>query len=253
VLSADYESNHEKPYYLKVSLHDYDRTSELEPNDTIETANLYIDQPIKGTIFPANDLDYFRVQITEPTLLTADVVFDESVDGMIRLFDLSGKKLVETNYFKDGKNGRIPSWYVKADTFVEISAKTKKQQEATYELTVTKNSYEEGFEIEPNNDKEHATRITGKIIKGYLSYRKDRDFFLLDYGKRVTKKFVVTGIENASFTVSLTDQYGYITRSEKVSKKSGITFRDMIDGKAYLIVDAEKENPFEPYTITVGD
>jgi hypothetical protein len=253
VLSAEYESNHEKPYFLKVTLKDYDRTSELEPNDSIETANLYIDHPIKGSVFPANDKDYFRIQITEPVLLTADVSFNEGVDGIIRLFDLSGKKLVETNSFREGKNERIPSYYVKTDTFIEVSAKTKKQQEAAYELNISKSPYEEGFEIEPNNDRDSATKITGKTIKGYLTYRKDRDFFFLDYSKRVAKKFVITGIDNASFTVSLTDQYGYIIRSERVSKKAGITFRDMIDGKAYLIVDADKENPYEPYTITVGD
>ena len=91
------------------------------------------------------------------------------------------------------------------------------------------------------------------MITGYLNYRNDKDFYLIDIGKRSTKTFIVTGIDGSVFKISITDPAGYITRTEKVSSKKGIKFKESIDGKGYIIIESVKEKSGEPYTIQIED
>ena len=55
---------------------------------------------------------------------------------------------------------------------------------------------------------------------GYLTGRKDKDWYVYECGPRSNRSVTVTGIEGAAFTVSITDQNGN-EREEFVATKIG--------------------------------
>jgi hypothetical protein len=61
----------------------------------------------------------------------------------------------------------------------------------------------------------------------------------------------VTGIENALFTVSITDQNGIIIRSEKINGKKARSFKEIFDKRGYIIIESRNEAATEPFEITV--
>jgi hypothetical protein len=253
ISSVNFESDPDKMYTLKTEIKDFDKSFELEPNDSIETSYEISDNTVKGSIFPDSDRDFFRVKVTEPSFVSAYAEFSESVDGTLAVYDSDGRKMFESNSFPAGRKEIISPIFAKSDIFLEVSGKVKNgNKDATYSLFTAKEAPEDGLEIEPNDTKSAAQKISGKI-KGYLHYKKDKDFYLLESDGRATKTFKITGIANAVFSVSLTDSHGYIIRTERVSNEKGISFRDMIDGKAYLIIESEREVQGEPYTVTIGD
>jgi hypothetical protein len=253
VYSASFESDHENPYHLKVEIKDFDRSFELEPNNSISDAYVLPDMPVRGTIFPSDDRDFYKITCADPVLFSAAITCTDGLDGVLGLYDSQGKKICEVNTFGPGKPERIAPIYVKGDVYVEVSSHGKVQsKDASYEITIMKEPVKDDSEIEPNDVQAQAQKIGSKIT-GYLNYKKDKDFYLIESPTRTNRKFTITGIDKAVFTVSLTDSHGYIMRSEKVSTEKGISFKDMVDGKAYLIIESEREIPFGPYTVTIGD
>jgi hypothetical protein len=253
VYSASFESEHETPYHLKIEIRDFDRSFELEPNNSIADAYVFPDMPVKGTIFPSDDRDFYKITCTEPVLFSATLTCADGLDGVLGLYDGQGKKICEVNTFGAGKPERIAPIYVKGDVYAEVSSRGKVQsKDASYQIEILKEPVRDDSEIEPNDSLSQAQKIGSKIT-GYLNYKKDKDFYLIESSARMNRKFTITGIDKAVFTVSLTDSHGYIVRSEKVSSEKGISFKDMIDGKAYLIIESEREVPFGPYTVTIGD
>lgn len=253
VSALNFESDPENPYKMKIDIKDFDKSFELEPNDSLETAYTVFENSVKGSVFPATDRDFFKIPVTEPSMISAYADFPDSVDGTLAVYDSDGKKLFEVNSASAGKKEIISPVYTKSDIFIEVSGKIKNNlKDANYTLNIAKEAPEDGLEIEPNDTKSTAQKIDSKI-KGYLHYKKDKDFYYLESSGRSTKTFKVTGIDNAVFTVSLTDSHGYIIRTERVSGAKGVTFRDMIDGKAYLIIESEREVQGEPYTVTIGE
>jgi hypothetical protein len=147
----------------------------------------------------------------------------------------------------------IPDIYSDDQLFCELSALSgKNDSELTYRLAVATTDYTTDFEKEPNDTKETATKFAPPTMKGYLTYRDDKDWYLYETGPQQTRNVTVTGIEGAAFTVSITDQNGAVIRTEKISGKNPKSFKEIFDRRGYIVVESQKEITTEPYTITVG-
>jgi hypothetical protein len=81
-LVRDYE-NSEQPYRLTVTVVPDNGTEEREPNNTPETATpISLNHPIRGTIHPKRDVDYFRLDLSAKPVKTA---IKASVTGVLKL------------------------------------------------------------------------------------------------------------------------------------------------------------------------
>ncbi len=76
---------------------------------------------------------------------------------------------------------------------------------------------------------------------------------MLEYKKRVRKKFTLHGIKNSEIKISITDPLGFVIKTESVNDANSISFNEMIDSKGYVIIESVKENYDEPYTIELGE
>ncbi len=57
--ASNFESNCNTPYELQLTTRNYDYSTELEPNNNFETANLIMKDEISAKIFPEGDRDYY--------------------------------------------------------------------------------------------------------------------------------------------------------------------------------------------------
>ncbi len=81
-LVRDYE-NAEQPYRLTATVVPDDGTEEREPNNTPATATpIALNRPIRGTIHPKKDVDYFRLDLSGKPVKTA---IKASVTGVLKL------------------------------------------------------------------------------------------------------------------------------------------------------------------------
>ena len=95
----------------------------------------------------------------------------------------------------------IPDIYADGKIFCDLSALSGKNDgDHPYKIGMTSTDYTTDMEKEPNDTKETATRFAKPTMKGYLTCRKDKDWFLYEPGTRQTRTLTITGIEGAAFT-----------------------------------------------------
>jgi len=81
-LVRDYE-NSEQPYRLTATVVPDDGSEEREPNNTPATATpIALNRPIRGTVHPKKDVDYFRLDLSGKPVKTA---IKASVTGVLKL------------------------------------------------------------------------------------------------------------------------------------------------------------------------
>ncbi|MGL4370079.1 MAG: hypothetical protein ACRCUT_10475, partial [Spirochaetota bacterium] len=148
----------------------------------------------------------------------------------------------------------VTSLYVSDMIYIDISAAGgKSRSESPYTLNISSKEYTPDAEKEPNNSKSTANNLQSRTVTGYCTGDNDKDYYIFAPGRKISPQITVTGIDNAAFTVSVTDPAGYIIRTEKIAGDRPVSFRELIDGKAYFIVEFQKENTVHPYTITVDE
>ena len=122
-----------------------------------------------------------------------------------------------------------------------------------YTLEITPLGSADGIEHEPNNSLGQANPVRGNKITGYISYKNDKDFFVLDYGRRVRKTFTVRGVSGGEINVSVTDPAGYITKTVNIKGSESAAFSEMVDGRGFIIVEPVVRSYKEPYTVSIGE
>ena len=106
---------------------------------------------------------------------------------------------------------------------------------------------------EPNDDRESAVKVEGNRMAGFMSYRGDKDYYLVKYPVRSRKEFRVSGVEGGSFTVSITDPLGYIIKSVEVEGRTEHVFSEMVDMSGYIIVESRIERYDKSYMIRINE
>ena len=254
VASKNFEANHEKEYRLKVSSREYDSGMEMEPNDDFARANPITESEISGRIYPAGDRDVFIYHGDGRGLYRVELNPPDTLDLALDVASSDGTKIFEADNGGSGFREVLPAINANGSFYVSVlSRKPISNPDKTYTLAIRQLTAPEEYEVEPNDRKEQATPLKQQAIKGFTSKRKDRDYYSLDYGTRVKKRFAVRGIPEAELRVSITDTLGYAVRTEELKGATTIKFIEMIDQKGYLIVEAIKENYDEPYIIQVTE
>ncbi len=254
VASKNFEANHDNDYRLTVRAREFESGMEMEPNNDISRANTITSGEISGRIFPAGDRDVFLYHGDGRFLYRIELIPPESIDLTTVIMATDGTRLFDADNGGVGYREVIPAVFLSGNFYVAVQSKKNNfDSYSAYTLKVDRITAAEEYEAEPNDRKEQANTFTRSSIKGYTSMRKDRDFYSLDYGKRVRKSFTLQGVLNSELRISITDPFGYSIKSEEVRGAQTVRFTETIDQKAFVIIDSLKENYDEPYILHVTE
>lgn len=159
---------------------------EIEPNDRVTHANLIaFGDAVTGVIDPAQDVDYFAVDVPGNTTIDLDVdaaQVGSALDPVIALFDLDSVTILAVNDDWDGLDSRIIYSIITAGRyFVGIShisseggpQHTYSLMFGTFDFAVT--------EAEPNNAPAEANLVAlGDTAAGLINPEADVDYFAVD-------------------------------------------------------------------------
>ena len=252
VTCKNYEVNHEEPYFLSVNFREYDASYEMENNNEIGTANEISNNEIAGEINSVKDVDYFIYQNNgSAEHAKIELHTSEKMDGKLVLYNHKMEKLISINNGGNGVHELFPNYYISNNLYIEVSSRSSgKALKDSYRLTVSPLSGQ-NYEIEPNDTKGQAMKIVNSLVKGYISKRSDKDYYMLSYDGRRKNDFSIAGVKDGEIKVSVTDQLGYIIKSVVVKGDRTGKLSEMIDKKGYIIVESLKENFENPYTIEI--
>lgn len=253
--SKNFTSNNEVNYKLSLNIREYDYTFEMEPNNEPRKANLIMDKEINGRIYPDGDKDcYYYKNNQGKTLYRIESQPPEKLDILITVFNKDMIKLFTIDNGGAGEREIMPDASIEGDFYIVVSARRGFfEKENPYKLQMSRLDNPEDYEIEPNDTKETATKITRNMIKGFISKKKDKDYYYLEYNKRVKKTFNITGIKNSELRVSITDPFGYIIKSEDVKDEKTVKFSEMIDQRGYVLIESLLENYDGPYILEIQE
>jgi hypothetical protein len=255
VTTVGYSFNHDEPYTLKASYQEYDPLYEVEPNDSFDSANDISNGEIKGRINNKKDRDiYYYKSSKSPWIYRVELTPSAKSDLKYTIFNSDKKKIVEVNNAGTGEKEVHPNFYSTGNFYVAVESKNIPENisETEYSLTVKPFEDIKNQEIEPNDSKNEATRITSEEIRGYISKKGDKDYFLLEYNARAKNHYEITGVKGGEIKVSVTDPLGYIIKSVNVRTDNRVKISEIIDKKGYIIIESVVENYDSGYIIRFG-
>jgi serine/threonine-protein kinase len=165
---------------------------EREPNNTAQEATLLpLDVPVEGKIgvrLPGGqpDMDYFRVPAGKGSrIVSARVEGIPAVDLVLEVFDAQGALLAKNDAHGTGGGEWLqPTMIGPAEAYLLVrqvwiqGTESVENVEDPYHLSVHWGPMESGWEIEPNDWRDHATSVeVGHTVKGYLGSAEDQDWF----------------------------------------------------------------------------
>ena len=255
VSSNDYQANNDVPYMLSVHTREYDPGLEMEPNNTRDNATLIMRDSISGMIYPDADTDYYmyksgnmgdyyRISLAPP----------DDMDITFTVEDVKGKEMYSVDNGTAGEKEIYPNAWCGGDFYIKVNGKRGQySRELPYSLAVFRVNVPHLQDREPNDDKENAVKVEGDTIAGFMSFRGDRDYYLVKYPVRSRREFRVSGVEGGRFTVSVTDPLGYIIKSVEVEGRTEHVFSEMVDMSGYIIVESSIEKYDKPYMIRINE
>jgi hypothetical protein len=251
--SKNFGSNGDAPYRLTVNVRDYDPSLEMEPNDRVETANPLGGEEVRGKIFPAGDRDCYHYTGGDGAeFYRIDAVPPEGLDLVLSVMGRDGSQLFEINNAGAGEAEIFPNARPGGDFYVAVESRRGTPAfDGHYSLRVAGFSSEGESELEPNDRKEQATRIRGSAITGFISRKKDVDYYSVEYGKRARCAFQLKGVKNSELRISITDPMGYTVKSAELKGDRVKTVSETIDQKGYIIIETLAENYEEPYALNI--
>jgi len=253
VTSSGYGSNPDEPYYLNVSLSPYDSSMEMEPNNSFAAASEIMNNEITGKINTPDDRDFYRYRSNNiDSVYRIGARSTENIDVKLRIFNKDHHLITEVNNSRKGESEIYPDLSINGDFYVIVSSKLySSETDDTYSLLIEPLDDIKSIEIEPNNSKSEANTVLDDEIRGFISTGSDKDYYLLQYDRRIKVEFEIKGVKDGEIKLSITDPLGFILKSINVRDDNIMTFTEMVDKKGYLIVESVKESFNDPYEITL--
>jgi len=208
-------------YELNFDVSEYEQKYEFEPNDSMNSATNLVAEKIFGGFSSSTDIDYywFYNKTTEPVAFSVEVIPAGSIDLNLRL---NIGKSSDALIFNDGGDEvpeGITSWKLSPGetAYVRVAAEKVKPGDALeYTLSWETSSLAQGFEHEPNNDKQHANAIKpGYTWKGYLNPISDSDYYIIRIPRQGTYNIKAEGPTGCVLSLNVTDRKGYKTDGAK--------------------------------------
>ncbi len=201
-------------YSLSVADEEAGATGEVEPNNDVARATpLRADSYRDAFLSPAEDADYFRVDVAQKSLIDVNVNGLPGVDLQLALVELPTDGGAPRDVLKANEGGtkepeRLLNVSCLATCFFKVEGVGKKvgkewvksgsSAEVPYRIAASVRPDDGEFEREPNDTPATATPLAlGKKARGTVYPKKDVDDFLLDLGERPVKtpiRATLTGI-----------------------------------------------------------
>lgn len=252
VASKNYAANHDQPYSLSLTVHSHDPGTESESNDDLYQANLILNNIIAGRINAPADRDFFRYRVDKPGLFRIELRPMDGLDAFMSIHGDGGAPPLDINYSGAGGREVYPDYYAASDFTIEISGRgQERSKNGEYVLTVTPLSIATAYEREPNDEIAKANPFDTSSMTGYISHKRDKDYFIIVRDGQIKERFDVRGVKGGSMKVSITDPLGYVIKSVDAKGDRKVSFTEMIDKKGYLIVEALSEEFDHPYIINM--
>lgn len=242
-------SNVNDAYTLSVNVNDYDSSFELEPNDTFATATEMNGGSINGKFGGREDLDYFKFTPDDNGAYRISLQPDATSDICLTLYSGKKEKLAEVNNGAAGNTEVYPNLYIDGECYFLASIKGEPTADSSYTLTVEPVEAAYAMEVEPNDTKEKASKVTETEFSGFTSTVKDKDFFYIPTSGRMLIELAVTPPKKGKIKVSITDPMGFTLTSKDGGNGNDFTLSETIDGSGYIIVDTVKADFDTPYII----
>ena len=252
VASKNYAANHDQPYRLSLTAHSHDPGMETESNDDVFDANLILYNVIAGRINTPDDRDCFRYHVEKPGLFRVELRPADGLDAFMSIHVEGGASPLDINLSGAGGREVYPNYYAASDFTIEIRCKGQdRSKNGEYVLTVTPLSIPTAYEREPNDEIAKANPFDTSSMTGYISHKRDKDYFLIVRDGQSKERFDVRGVKGGRMKVSITDPLGYVIKSVDTKGDRKVSFTEMIDKKGYLVVEAIAEEFDHPYIINM--
>jgi hypothetical protein len=256
VTTKKFDENKSEPYSLSYTIDEHSSSQELEPNNSRSEANSVQENIIRGSIGSVNDSDFFLYETgseAKERSYRLEIIPEAEIDLMMKIYSREGELLFDINNTESSETEILPNFFTGSDFHIEVYARTfSEKQSGNYTLSIT--SLEgEGLESEPNNSKEKADSIESDFVTGYISGKRDVDYFLLTDSKRKMYHFSCTPPSSGKIKISVTDPLGYKIKTVDVAGEKKVTFNEMIDRRGYIIVESVIDDFRSPYTITITE
>ncbi|TAL39014.1 MAG: hypothetical protein EPN93_02765 [Spirochaetes bacterium] len=194
--------NSENPYLLKYKSRRYSR-EEAEPNDAISTATrVEENKEIKGYFSPAfnrmndkgdapmreEDWYEFRVSLDDfrAKLVTINLTGVPGVNATLSLYDAKKELVAHSDSTGSGEGESLRDIGISSEDryYIMVASKSfESNHDSPYKLSLTTNEYDEGSELEPNNDIARSTALADGDIHAKIFPEGDIDFFRHTAGK----------------------------------------------------------------------
>lgn len=276
--------NAEQTYELSVSSEAGGDDLEREPNDKAEDAVSLLDgQKIRGYLGAPDDVDWYKIEVERPSLLSAELSALDRVDLQLYVVDPAKKdqrrdfELVRVNDGQVAEPETLTNCALQpGDNYLRVEGAWKNVDgkwvrdfvnlDETYELTVNLRTDEGKEEREPNDKLEKATGITpGETLRGTLHPKRDADFYRLDLsGQDGPRQTVIecTGIPKVDVAITLLgperDEKGKPKVVASSSKGKGEAkeeiAKELLPGEYHVLVRGRprsESNARDQYVLTV--
>jgi hypothetical protein len=235
--------------------------AELEPDDTIATANeLPLPGEAIGYLGWRRDQDTFKLvtgALADGSVLAADLDPIPGVSSRLAIVDAGGKKLSEARG-RRGERVALRNVLVPAATtqlFLVASADFGWSADQRYDMRVSAELPKPGAEVEPNDDPAHAQPITDGTVQGYLA-RGDVDVFKYTATGPVMLTVEIAPPERATAKLEIANEGGVVLARGKPAGHGRKPLRAsmQVEGGNVLIrvvAGSGEGNPDDPYRLTV--
>lgn len=262
---------------------------EIEPNDSEEVASpLALGGTARGKIEPETDVDFYKLEVDKPGVLSVMLSGIEGVDLTLELADSSGTVIGKSDRGGVRVKEGIPNAGVTAGTYTVIvrqapqkkkpkpkaakpakGAKAAKPEEPAtvdmtpapvYELTTQVVIPGPGNEREPDDDRGTANDlIVADNAIGYLGWTGDKDVWKLSVETLSEKNALdieVSAVEGVALELEVSDGIGQLLATRKAPKGAPLIVRGLLPVVPagappfhYVTIKGSSSNPETPYTL----
>lgn len=204
--------NSQIPYQILTELVPYRGASEFEPNNQRLEATAFEGETIEGTLAPAGDEDWYKIEVSEEDryLLTVELSGLAGMDARLRVADDIGRTIVLIdNLGKEQPEVLTGLGVSRGVYYLVVSEKSGKRSDPRrgYRLTKRIAAYQEGLEFEINDSSSAAQSIkVGRSIDGYIAPKGDTDWYEFNVYSQSDLVVELTGVLNVQLELTLFDQ-----------------------------------------------
>jgi hypothetical protein len=249
-------------YVLSVTAAPLGPGEEIEPNDRPAWATeLTPGGEVSGLLGWHRDEDWYRVPLTaapEGGTLRVDYQGVTGVAASVAVYDSIRTKIAEAKGAR-GDRVALRSVAIKKGEpalFVLVRAEAGQSAELRYALRVAIDLPGEPTEIEPNDDRAHATPLEGSrgALSGYIAAPGDTDWFRLSSEGPALARVEVSCPERVDLKLAVHDASGAeLWRADEGGRREPeLVVNVPVKGSVYVRVFARPgdSNPDEPYRLT---